>query len=79
MKLIAVHQIQHNWSGAIEVTGRVNDAGEPIIRAVTEEIAPGAIFEVPPEHAGQRERLLELGAARMASAEDLAAAQDGAA
>ncbi|OGN42431.1 MAG: hypothetical protein A2623_09515 [Caulobacterales bacterium RIFCSPHIGHO2_01_FULL_70_19] len=70
-KLIAIHAIRHNWTGTMEFTGRFDKNGEPIIRSVATVIKPGELFEVPSDKNGEQERLLELGAARIANRHEI--------
>jgi len=63
-KLIALHQIKHNWTGLKRFTGRYDADGEPIVRSVATIIRPGEPFEVPDHVAEERDWLLEVGAAR---------------
>lgn len=78
-KYIALQVIRHNWEGVRQFTGRYDEAGEPIVRSVPTIIRTGEMFEVPdePHLEGEADRLQEAGAARPATATELALAGVG--
>jgi hypothetical protein len=60
MKLYAIACIHRNPLGNLASTGNFDDAGNPILSAIVEEVAPGTVFDAADDEARD---LIKIGAA----------------